>query len=89
MMGDNRDNSQDSRYWGFLPREYVKGKASVRLLLIRRRRIQAFHRHPLESHPPSNSLSNRTVHVSSFSVLGSCSGSRAKTSDKDPNVNTN
>jgi signal peptidase I len=27
MMGDNRDNSQDSRYWGFLPRGYVKGKA--------------------------------------------------------------
>ena len=27
MMGDNRDNSQDSRYWGFLPRSYVKGKA--------------------------------------------------------------
>ena len=29
MMGDNRDNSQDSRYWGFLPRENVKGKAVV------------------------------------------------------------
>ena len=27
MMGDNRDNSQDSRYWGFMPREYIKGKA--------------------------------------------------------------
>jgi signal peptidase I len=27
MMGDNRDNSQDSRYWGFMPRDYVKGKA--------------------------------------------------------------
>jgi signal peptidase I len=27
VMGDNRDNSQDSRYWGFLPREYVKGRA--------------------------------------------------------------
>jgi len=29
VMGDNRDNSQDSRYWGFLPRSYVKGKALV------------------------------------------------------------
>ncbi len=27
MMGDNRDNSEDSRYWGFLPKNYVKGKA--------------------------------------------------------------
>jgi len=26
-MGDNRDNSQDSRYWGFLPASYVKGRA--------------------------------------------------------------
>ena len=27
MMGDNRDNSEDSRYWGFMPASYVKGKA--------------------------------------------------------------
>jgi len=27
MMGDNRDNSEDSRYWGFMPAEYIKGKA--------------------------------------------------------------
>jgi signal peptidase I len=29
VMGDNRDNSQDSRYWGFLPRSYVKGRAMM------------------------------------------------------------
>jgi len=27
VMGDNRDNSHDSRYWGFLPRDQVKGRA--------------------------------------------------------------
>ena len=27
MMGDNRDNSDDSRFWGPLPRDLVKGKA--------------------------------------------------------------
>jgi len=27
MMGDNRDNSQDSRFWGALPVNLVKGKA--------------------------------------------------------------
>jgi signal peptidase I len=27
VLGDNRDNSNDSRYWGFVPLDHVKGRA--------------------------------------------------------------
>ncbi len=29
MMGDNRDNSADSRYWGFVNRNFIKAKAAI------------------------------------------------------------
>ena len=27
FLGDNRDHSYDSRYWGTVPRYYIKGRA--------------------------------------------------------------
>ncbi|MFI3294926.1 MAG: signal peptidase I [Rikenellaceae bacterium] len=34
MMGDNRDNSLDSRYWGFVPEDHIEGEASFVWLSI-------------------------------------------------------
>jgi signal peptidase I len=36
VMGDNRKDSYDSRYWGPLPGDYVVGRAFVRMWPIDR-----------------------------------------------------
>jgi signal peptidase I len=36
VLGDNRNNSYDSHYWGFVPKEKIVGKATVRFWPINR-----------------------------------------------------
>jgi signal peptidase I len=38
VMGDRRNNSADSRYWGFVPRAYIQGRVGMRFWPLSARR---------------------------------------------------
>lgn len=42
VMGDNRDNSEDSRYWGFVPNTSVKGRPWIIYFSYDRNKITPF-----------------------------------------------
>jgi len=50
VMGDNRDDSYDSRFWGFLPRKHIEGKPELTYFSIGFSPLQIrwnrFFRHP-------------------------------------------
>lgn len=42
VMGDNRDNSEDSRYWGFVPTDAVKGRPLIIYFSYDRNKLAPF-----------------------------------------------
>ena len=53
VMGDNRDDSQDSRYWGFVPRENIIGRPLLIYWSVK----------PVVGDPPTASVASKIHHL--------------------------
>ncbi|HKY34051.1 MAG TPA: signal peptidase I [Candidatus Polarisedimenticolia bacterium] len=68
-MGDNRDNSKDSRNWGTVPRENIKGKAFIIWWSFRGEENNWVRTSPIDR---VKSIADKVVHFFSKSRYGRC-----------------
>jgi signal peptidase I len=59
VLGDNRNNSRDSRYWGFVPRAYIVGRPAFIYFSLRSPSSSQFPRLPDDKLGQSNDPLNR------------------------------
>ncbi len=67
VLGDNRDNSEDSRYWGFVPRENIIGRPL--LIYWSLRQLDQIDGMPMATESPSTRLSHFAYTIAHLRTL--------------------
>ncbi len=69
MMGDNRGNSQDSRFWGFLDKNRIIGRANFMFFPISRINVLKDKYLNLHSQKVNNSFENKDFIINRYELL--------------------